>query len=136
MEEIKCLLCRYLKERQEKFISDWKKKVIIRERDPYKEEIIKNGEHLLSAFIMYLKEEISLQEIEITSKKIARERIGAKVNIAEFIHNTNVAKIEIMNILTLLNPDLQQYQALVKKINQFFDHLIYYTVHSYYEQKA
>ncbi|MRQ38585.1 histidine kinase N-terminal domain-containing protein, partial [Bacillus anthracis] len=60
----------------------------------------------------------------------------AKVNIAEFIHNTNVAKIEIMNILTLLNPDLQQYQALVKKINQFFDHLIYYTVHSYYEQKA
>ncbi|HDR3925999.1 TPA: hypothetical protein QCO94_005657, partial [Bacillus anthracis] len=56
--------------------------------------------------------------------------------IAEFIHNTNVAKIEIMNILTLLNPDLQQYQALVKKINQFFDHLIYYTVHSYYEQKA
>ncbi|MFN0613870.1 histidine kinase N-terminal domain-containing protein [Bacillus anthracis] len=136
MEEIKCLLCRYLKERQEKFISDWKKKVIIREREPYKEEIIKNGEHLLSAFIMYLKEEISLQEIEITSKKIARERIDAKVNIAEFIHNTNVAKIEIMNILTLLNPDLQQYQALVKKINQFFDHLIYYTVHSYYEQKA
>ncbi|KOS27985.1 hypothetical protein ADK17_14150 [Bacillus anthracis] len=125
-----------MKERQEKFISDWKKRVFVRERDPYKDEIIKNGAHLLSVFIMYLREEISLQEIEVISKKIARERIDAKVNIADFIYNTNVAKIEIMNILLFLNPDFQECQVLVEQINLFFDHFIYCTVHSYYEQKA
>ncbi|OXM07874.1 hypothetical protein A3845_28920 (plasmid) [Bacillus anthracis] len=117
-------------------MSNWKKKIIIQEKDPYKKEIIKNGKHLLHAFTMYMKEEINLQDIEKTSKKIAKERMDAKVNIAEFIHNTNEAKKEIINTLTLLNPNGQQYKAVIKKINQFFDHLIYNTIHSYYKQKA
>lgn len=111
------------------------KKIIINNQDPHKEEIVKNGTNLLNAFIMYMKEEITLQKLEITLTKIAKERIESKVNIAEYIHNTTIAKIEIMNIISLLNPNLQQYQTLVEKINQFFDYLIYYTVYSYYEQK-
>ncbi|PFA72352.1 histidine kinase N-terminal domain-containing protein [Bacillus cereus] len=135
MEEIKQILCLYLKENPKKVVADWQKDILVHENDPYAEQIIKNGERLLTFFIEYLKEEISLQDIKMISKKIAQERAEAGVNIAEFIYNTDIAKRQIMDIVSLLTPNLQQYQLLTNKVNAFFENLIYYTIYSYYELK-
>ncbi|WP_257131532.1 histidine kinase N-terminal domain-containing protein [Bacillus cereus] len=135
MGEIDQILCLYLKENPKKVVADWQKNILVHENDPYAEQIIKNGERLLTFFIEYLKEEISLQDIKMISKKIAQERAEAGVNIAEFIYNTNIAKKQIMDIVSLLTPNLQQYQLLTNKVNAFFENLIYYTIYSYYELK-
>ncbi|AIY73023.1 TPA: histidine kinase N-terminal domain-containing protein [Bacillus tropicus] len=133
MEVTKRYLCLYLKESQEKFISNWKKRILVYEHDIHKEEIINNGVQLLHAFIMYMREEISLLEIENISRKIAQERMAAKVNIADFIYNTNEGKKEVLNTLFLLNPNTQECKLVIEQINLFFDHLIHHTVYSYYE---
>ncbi|EVT89414.1 TPA: hypothetical protein QCT97_005647 [Bacillus anthracis] len=130
MEATKRYLCLYLKESQEKFISNWKKRILVHEHDPYKNET-----HLLHVFTMYMREEINLQDIEDISKKIAQERMDAKVNIADFIYNTNEGKKEILNTLFLLNPTGQECKVVIEQINLFFDHLIYSTIYSYYKLK-
>lgn len=67
MEATKRYLCLYLKESQEKFISNWKKRILVHEHDPYKNET-----HLLHVFTMYMREEINLQDIEDISKKLPK----------------------------------------------------------------
>lgn len=133
MEEIKHNFCLYLKKCQKEIVADWKKKIIVRESDPYADQIIKNGENILSFFIQYLKEESTSEDIKVISKKISQERAEAKVNIGDFIYNTNIAKKQMMDIAFSLNPNIKEYQWTTDKVNSFFDSLIYYTIYSYYE---
>ncbi|WP_051316994.1 histidine kinase N-terminal domain-containing protein [Ectobacillus panaciterrae] len=133
ISEIEQKFCAYLKKNSQEFVETWKQKIIVSQGDPFREEIIMNGENLLFSIISLIIGEKRLEDIQPLCAKIATERAQADVNIGEFVHNVNVGRNELFEAMCELDVKARELKPLITKIHSCFDQLIYFTVLKYSE---
>ena len=66
--------------------------MIISEKDPFKLEVVQNGEDLLEFIIELIMEDKDINYLQPLCEKIAIERAGADANIGDFVYNANVGR--------------------------------------------
>lgn len=132
-KDISKMFCTYLKKNSQQFVENWKTKIIISENDPFKKEIIENGENLLALMMELVMQEKEIEHIRILCEKIAIERAGADANIGDFVYNANVGRNELFEAMCELDVSARELKPIMRKIHTCFDRLIYYTVLKYSE---
>ncbi|WP_369899818.1 BA2291 family sporulation histidine kinase [Bacillus manliponensis] len=132
-KDIKEVFCTYLQQNSQQFVTEWKNKVIISNQDPFKEEIINNGEQLLFLMISLIREEQNMENLQMMCEKIAIERAGAEANIGDFVYNANVGRNALFEALCELDVKASELKPIMDRMHTYFDHLIYYTVLKYSE---
>lgn len=70
--------------------------MIISEKDPFKQEVVQNGEELLELIIELTMEDKGIEYLQPLCEKIAIERAGADANIGDFVYNANVGRNELL----------------------------------------
>lgn len=132
-KDIKEIFCSYLKDNTHQFIENWKNKMIISEKDPFKKEITQNGGELLELLIEMIRGDKDTAHLQPVCEKIAIERAGADVNIGDFVYNANVGRNEVFEAMCDLDVSARELKPIMKQIHTYFDRLIYYTVLKYSE---
>ncbi|HDR7795278.1 TPA: sensor histidine kinase [Bacillus luti] len=132
-KDIKEVFCSHLKNNRHQFVENWKNKMIISERDPFKQEVVQNGEDLLELIIELIMEEKEIEYLQPLCEKIAIERAGADANIGDFVYNTNVGRNELFEAMCELDVSARELKPIMAKVHTCFDKLIYYTVLKYSE---
>ncbi|MGI2709626.1 BA2291 family sporulation histidine kinase [Bacillus cytotoxicus] len=132
-EDIKELFCSYLKDNRHQFVQNWKNKTIISDKDPFKQEVARNGERLLELIIKLIMEDKDIAYLQPLCEKIAIERAGADANIGDFVYNANVGRNELFEAMCELDVKAYELKPIMTKIHTCFDRLIYYTVLKYSE---
>ncbi|BCD05228.1 hypothetical protein BC30052_2283 [Bacillus cereus] len=56
-KDIKEVFCSHLKNNRHQFVENWKNKMIISDKDPFRLEVVQNGEDLLEFIIELIMEE-------------------------------------------------------------------------------
>ncbi|MFE7064123.1 histidine kinase N-terminal domain-containing protein [Sutcliffiella sp. NPDC057660] len=125
----------FLEKNAEEYILNWRKKSVVSEDDPYREEVIRNGTQMFKLVKMALIEPFKDEEMKQLAYKLARERVEANVNISEFVYNVNIGKSEIIRWVGNSGIDLHDLRPLFEKINTLFDEFSYHTVRKYTEIK-
>ncbi|WP_090995781.1 BA2291 family sporulation histidine kinase [Bacillus sp. 491mf] len=133
IEDISKMFCTYLKINNQQFVEKWKNKIIISENDPFKQEIVENGEEILSLMIELIMSEKDIELIRPLCEKIAIERAKADANIGDFVYNANVGRNELFEAMCELDVNARELKPIMGKIHICFDRLIYYTVLKYSE---
>ncbi|MCF6136798.1 histidine kinase N-terminal domain-containing protein [Pseudalkalibacillus berkeleyi] len=111
-------------------LSEWLKVANISEDDPFLSEVTANGGHTIRLLVAYIKDPETLL-IEQLTRKIAIERVEAKVGIGEFISNINLGRSIIYRVFNRVNiPDSYQMKYLMV-INDFFDLYMYHAITEY-----
>ncbi len=132
-KDISKMFCTYLKKNSQQFIENWKTKIIISANDPFKKEIIENGENLLTLMMELIMQEKEIEHIRLLCEKIAIERAEADANIGDFVYNANVGRNELFEAMCELDVSARELKPIMGKIHTCFDRLIYYTVLKYSE---
>lgn len=132
-KDIKEVFCSHLKNNRHQFVENWKNKMIISEKDPFKQEVVQNGENLLELIIELIMEDKDIDYLQPLCEKIAIERAGADVNIGDFVYNANVGRNELFEAMCELDVSARELKPIMAKIHTCFDKLIYYTVLKYSE---
>ena len=132
-KDISKMFSTYLEMNNQHFVENWKNKIIISENDPFKQEIIENGEKLLLLLIKLIMSEEDIEHIRPLCEKIAIERAGADANIGDFVYNANVGRNELFEAMCELDVSARELKPIMGKIHNCFDRLIYYTVLKYSE---
>ncbi len=132
-KDISKMFCTYLEMNNQLFVENWKNKIIISENDPFRKEIVENGEKLLSLMIELIMNEKGIELIRPLCEKIAIERAGADANIGDFVYNANVGRNELFEAMCELDVSARELKPIMAKIHICFDRLIYYTVLKYSE---
>ncbi|MGG2065812.1 BA2291 family sporulation histidine kinase [Bacillus sp. S14(2024)] len=132
-KDISKMFCMYLKKNSQQFVENWKNKIIISENDPFKDEIIENGENLLALMMELIMKEKEVEHIRTLCEKIAIERAGADANIGDFVYNANIGRNELFEAMCELDVSARELKPIMAKIHTCFDRLIYYTVLKYSE---
>ncbi|MBO9129312.1 histidine kinase N-terminal domain-containing protein [Bacillus sp. 165] len=126
-------LCTYLVKNSQQFVENWKNRIVVSNKDPYKAEIIVNGEKILHLLISYISGEIAIEDLKPLCHKIAIERAEADVNIGDFVYNANVGRSELFKEMHKFDLTLEELQPVINIINTVFDQFIYFTVLKYSE---
>ncbi|MDM5188526.1 sensor histidine kinase [Bacillus sp. DX4.1] len=132
-KDIKEVFCSHLKNNGHQFVENWKNKMIVSEKDPFKQEIAQNGENLLELIIELTMGEKDIAHLQPLCEKIAIERAGADANIGDFVYNANVGRNELFEAMCELDVSARELKPIMTQIHTFFDKLIYYTVLKYSE---
>lgn len=132
-KDISKMFCTYLKRNSQQFVENWKNKIIISENDPFKHEVIENGENLLTLMMELIMQEKEIEHIKLLCEKIAIERAEADANIGDFVYNANVGRNELFEAMCELDVSARELKPIMGKIHTCFDRLIYYTVLKYSE---
>ncbi|WP_017149674.1 BA2291 family sporulation histidine kinase [Bacillus bingmayongensis] len=132
-KDIKEVFCSHLKNNRHQFVENWKNKMIISEKDPFKQEVARNGEDLLELIIELIMEDKDIAQLQPLCEKIAIERAGADANIGDFVYNANVGRNELFEAMCELDVKARELKSIMTKIHTCFDKLIYYTVLKYSE---
>ncbi|MFT4496963.1 BA2291 family sporulation histidine kinase [Bacillus cereus] len=132
-KDIKEIFCSHLKNNRHQFVENWKNKMIISEKDPFKLEVVQNGEDLLELIIELTMEDKDINYLQPLCEKIAIERAGADANIGDFVYNANVGRNELFEAMCELDVSARELKPIMAKIHTCFDKLIYYTVLKYSE---
>ncbi|EOP55149.1 hypothetical protein KOY_03317 [Bacillus cereus VDM021] len=132
-KDIKEVFCSHLQNNGHQFVENWKNKMIISEKDPFKQEVAQNGEDLLELIIELIMENKDVAPLQPLCEKIAIERAGADANIGDFVYNANVGRNELFEAMCELDVKARELKPIITKIHTCFDKLIYYTVLKYSE---
>ncbi|MCI0767625.1 sensor histidine kinase [Bacillus sp. TL12] len=132
-KDIKEVFCSHLKNNRHQFVENWKNKMIISEKDPFKQEVVRNGADLLELIIELIMEDKDIAQLQPLCEKIAIERAGADANIGDFVYNANVGRNELFEAMCELDVRARELKPIMTKIHTCFDKLIYYTVLKYSE---
>ncbi|MFD3450041.1 histidine kinase N-terminal domain-containing protein [Microbacteriaceae bacterium 4G12] len=125
--------CTYLERNTGEFLEGWIQKIIVHEDDPFREEVMLNGQKLLSLIISLIEGKKGLEDIVPLCQKIALERAQADVNIGDFVYNSNVGRNELFELMYKMDAKAYEIKPIITKIHLCFDQLIYYTVLKYSE---
>ncbi|MFB9758026.1 histidine kinase N-terminal domain-containing protein [Ectobacillus funiculus] len=125
--------CTYLVENKDTIIENWNRKIIVSQNDPFKKEILTNGEQVMSLIIALITEEKQIEDIHAICRKIAAERAQTGENIGNFVYNTNLGRHELFEAMFKMDVKAFELQPIASKIHLCFDYLIYYTVLIYSE---
>ncbi|MFD0771601.1 BA2291 family sporulation histidine kinase [Bacillus sp. CGMCC 1.60114] len=132
-KDISKMFCTYLKKNSQQFVENWKNKIIISANDPFKQEVVENGENLLTLMMELIMQEKEIEHIRPLCEKIAIERAGADANIGDFVYNANIGRNELFEAMCELDVSARELKPIMGKIHTCFDRLIYYTVLKYSE---
>jgi signal transduction histidine kinase len=123
-------LALFLKEQKKSIVKEWLENVLLPQNDPHYEEVRKNGYQTIDELIYFL-ETGSLEQIALLTGKMAKERIEAKADIGDFVHNINIGRSIVYELLmcSLLNERAKGEGVL--NMQKFFDHLLYLSVKNY-----
>jgi signal transduction histidine kinase len=123
-------LAQFLSEQKLSIVEKWLDNVLLPQNDPFYEEVKKNGYKTIEELIYYL-ETGSLDRVSALTSKMAKERIEAKANIGDFVHNINIGRSIIFELLmcSLLNEHEKGEGVL--KMQRYFDHLLYLSIKDY-----
>lgn len=97
----------------------------------HKEKVKENGLLMYQLVRRTLTDTITENEIKILAYKVAKERVEAKINIGDFVHNVNLRRTIIINHVFLSGINNEQQQVAIQKINRIFDQFCYFTVKKY-----
>lgn len=125
----------YLKEIKEELLEHWLQSAKISEDDPFYKEIIANGEDTIELIYTYLSTR-NVDPIIPLTKKIAKERIEANVNISEYVYNINSGR-SLVNGFVLKSTSLHDDEKLLAMmiVDQLFDEYVYYAIKEYTDLK-
>jgi signal transduction histidine kinase len=126
-------ICDYLIEHNVNLMNDWRKNMIFSEHDPFKEEVMRNGEAIFTFLLSYIREDVDVESVKSMAYKIAKERAEAESNIGDFVYNANVARTALFKRLYDFNMTIVDLQPVINKMNMCFDQFIYYVVGQYSE---
>ncbi|WP_257349197.1 histidine kinase N-terminal domain-containing protein [Pseudalkalibacillus decolorationis] len=115
-------------------LEEWLKVVSISPQDPFYNEIIKNGGHTIRLVTTYV-EDPETPLVQNLTKKIARERVEAQVNIEEFISNINMGRSIVYRVLSKTNVPKDKQLRFMLLINDFFDSYMYHAITEYSKLK-
>ncbi|MGP4082238.1 histidine kinase N-terminal domain-containing protein [Pseudalkalibacillus sp. R45] len=114
----------------ETILSEWLKAASISEDDPFRHEITINGGHTIRLVVAYIEDPETPLVQELT-KKIANERVKAKVGIGEFISNINLGRSIIYRVLKMTNVSKEAQLKYLLVVNDFFDLYMYHALTEY-----
>jgi len=123
-------LAQFLNNQRTSIVEKWLENVLLPQNDPFYEEVKKNGHQTIVELINFL-ETGSLDRLQALTSKIAKERIEAKANVGDFVHNINVGRSIVYELLmcSLLNDQLKGDGVL--KMQRYFDQLVFLSVQEY-----
>ncbi|MFG6496859.1 histidine kinase N-terminal domain-containing protein [Fictibacillus sp. UD] len=123
-------LAHFLSEQKSSIVEKWLERVLLPQNDPFYEEVKKNGHQTIVELINFL-ETGSLERLHALTSKIAKERIEAKANVGDFVHNINVGRSIVYELLmcSLLNDQAKGDGVL--KMQRYFDQLVFLSVKEY-----
>ncbi|ANC76617.1 hypothetical protein ABE65_007320 [Fictibacillus phosphorivorans] len=123
-------LAQFLRNQRTSIVEKWLENVLLPQNDPFYEEVKKNGHQTIVELINFL-ETGSLERLQALTSKIAKERIEAKANVGDFVHNINVGRSIVYELLmcSLLNDQLKGDGVL--KMQLYFDQLVFLSVQEY-----
>ncbi len=129
-EQINKKLASFLSEQKSSIVEKWLENVLLPQNDPFYEEVKKNGYQTIVELIYYL-ETGSLDRVSKLTNKMAMERIEAKANIGDFVHNINIGRSIVYELLmcSLLNEHEKGEGVLM--MQRYFDHLLFLSVKDY-----
>ncbi|MCM3719081.1 histidine kinase N-terminal domain-containing protein [Fictibacillus phosphorivorans] len=129
-EQINKKLATFLIEQKASIVEKWLEHVLLPQNDPFYEEVKKNGYQTILELINYL-ETGSLDRLNKLTNKMATERIEAKADIGDFVHNINIGRSVVYELLmcSLLNEHEKGKGVLM--MQRYFDHLLYLSVKDY-----
>ena len=133
--EYSALLAAFLEENRVSFITEWKEKIIVQENDPYKYQIVENGNEMYRLAITAVTQHFSTNILKTMATRIARERIEANSNIGDFIYNINLGRKIIVRNMFEVEVPIQYLQTTIDELNELFDLFSYYAVSQYTELK-
>lgn len=121
----------FLKQVEEKLLAKWLESAKISKQDPFYDEVIENAKHTIHLIDLYIETKEVAPIIELT-KKIARERIEANINISEFVENINIGRSIVTAICMETDRLVEEDKLLsIMVVNQMFDSYVYYAVKEY-----
>ncbi|MDR7071979.1 histidine kinase N-terminal domain-containing protein [Fictibacillus barbaricus] len=123
-------LAQFLEEQKSNIVDMWIGHVLLPQNDPFYTEVKLNGYQTIDELIYFL-ESGSLEHVVKLTTKIAKERIEAKANIGDFVHNINIGRSIVYELLmcSLLNE--QEKGEGVLLMQRYFDHLLLLSVEHY-----
>jgi signal transduction histidine kinase len=128
-------LIHYLESHSDEFLHNWRRSIVISDKDLYKEEVLNNGVKMFQLVKRAIVTPLSEEEITILAHKTALERVNANVNISEFVYNVNIGKSIIIKWVSNSGIELRELQPLIEDINALFDRFSYLAVRKYTEIK-
>lgn len=124
-------LAEYLIQVEDDILNEWLKVAHISKDDPFYKEIIKNGRQTIQLITNYIQYPDLCLIIQLT-KKIAKERIQANVNIGDFVYNINQGR-SIVNKMIAVSENLDGREKInaILVVNQLFDVYLYHAIKEY-----
>ncbi|KQL55104.1 histidine kinase [Heyndrickxia shackletonii] len=135
MIPLKDVVIDFLEDCRERILSQWNNKILISEKDPFKEGVLLNGQFMYDIVLKAIsmpKNQID-QLLKPLSEKVAEERKNANINIGEFVYNVNLGRTIIFKNLCSLHTEWNKLQPSLDKVNYTFDQFLYYAVSKYSE---
>jgi signal transduction histidine kinase len=123
-------LAMFLSEQKSSIVEKWLENVLLPQNDPFYEEVKENGYQTILELIYYL-ETGSLDRVSKLTSKMAKERIEAKANIGDFVHNINIGRSVVYELLMCSLLTEHEKGEGVLKMQRYFDHLLYLSVKDY-----
>ncbi|KMM38936.1 histidine kinase N-terminal domain-containing protein [Guptibacillus hwajinpoensis] len=124
----------FLESSQPIILNKWLAIVRLSPDDPYYKEVIKNGKRTVELISRYIRnpDENWIQKL---TKKIAKERINANVNIGEFVANINSGRSVVISVLKESSFDRKELSTALEIINNYFNAYLYHSVTEYTKLK-
>lgn len=121
----------FLKEINEELLDQWLNYSKVTKDDPFYEEIILNGKKTIELIQIFV-ETRNIEPIVALTKKIAKERIEANVNIGELVYNINAGH-SLVNGIILKSKYLYSDDKLlaIMVVDQLFNEYAYHAIKEY-----
>lgn len=126
---------KYIQEMKEEILNLWMQSAKVAKNDPFYKEILANGEKTLELIHEFV-ETRDVEPIIALTKKIAKERIEANVNISEYVYNINAGRSLVISFIlkaSFLNNDEKLSSIMI--VDELFDEYVYYAIKEYTDLK-
>ncbi len=124
-------ILQFLSDNETCFLEEWWTSILLNQTDIHKARIKENGllmYHLLKSSLL---NKTTKDDILQLADKVAKERVEANVNIADFVHNVNLGRSIVIKLIFQSNSQPNQLQAAIEVINDTFDFFCYHAVKKY-----
>ncbi|RNB85975.1 GHKL domain-containing protein [Brevibacillus fluminis] len=126
---------RFLEESQDCLIREFRKSVILSEWDLSHEAMSQNIVAMLHLVIGYVMDKNTLEDVTQLAHKVAVERIQAKSNIGDFVHNVSLGRQVLFQHIYQNDACVNWGFEPLTKISNCFDHFLTQTVTRYNDLK-
>ena len=123
-------LAAFLELSQPIIVDKWLAIVSLSPDDPYYKEVIKNGKRTVELISRYIRKP-DQKWIQKLTKKVAKERINANVNIGELVANINSGRSVVISVLRESSFDRDELSIALEFINDYFNTYLYHSITEY-----